>query len=266
MPLNIFPVTIKDITPAIHGLLSRPGHEIRTTPTLVYFHGLNGSRNQIFQDRYLEFAEAIRDLGVNLFSVDLRGHGERRENKERPAIENLMKIITHKEKNPFYGAMEDIKKIFDFLVDRKIAHPAKMAVAGLAWGGMHALYALRQERRLRCCIALLPVCKITSLVEFKGLEKHPLIQQFEPLNFLEKLAPKPLLIVTGEKDTRADPHFAAQLYEKLHPEYAVAEAEENLAYAMMLGAGHAYDSRLTQWTVEWLEKYLLAEEKGPMFE
>ncbi len=261
MGLNIFPVTIRGVTPAIHGLLCRPGHEHRSLPTVLYFHGLNGTRNQIFQDRYVEFARTISGLGCNLLSVDLRAHGERRENKERPAIENMMKIITHKEKNPFDGAFEDIKVIVDFLIDKKITLPGKLAVTGLAWGGMHAMYALKSERRVSCAIALLPVCKITSLIEFKGLVKNALVQKHEPFNFVEKVAPKPLLLVTGEKDTRADPRYAAMMYEKLYPEYLSAGADKNLAYTMMLGTGHAYDPRLADWVVKWLNEHILVDDK-----
>ncbi len=263
MGLNIYPVTIRGVSPTIHCLLSRPSHEERSTPTVVYFHALNGSRNQVFQGRYVGLAEAIKELGCNLFSVDLRAHGERRVDKNRPALENLMKIIHHKEQNPFAGAITDFSKIFEFLINKRIAHPAKIAVIGLAWGGMHAMYALKHERRLRCAVAILPVCKITSLVEFRGLKNSSLITQYEPLNYINKIAPKPLLMITGEKDNRADPIYASKLYEQLKPEYQSAGAQENLAYCMKLGGGHVYDPSMTDMVVDWLNKHLLVEEERP---
>ncbi len=266
MPLHIYPVIIRSVSPPIQCLLSRPTSEFRSIPTIIYFHGLNGTRNQIFQDRYVEFAEAIQKIGCNLLAVELRGHGERREKKELPAIDNVMKIITHKELNPFDGAMEDIRKIIEFIIEKKITPPGEIAVAGLSWGAMHALYALKMERRIRCCLALLPVCKITSLIEFRGLEGNSLIQKYDPLNFIEKIAPKPLLLVTTEKDTRADPRYATQLYEKLYTEYVAEGAGDKLAYTMILKTGHAYHPKMTQLAVDWFRKHFLIEHEGPRFE
>jgi dienelactone hydrolase len=260
MGLHLYPVTIQSVSPPIPSLLSRPTPENRSRPTLVYFHGLNGSRNQIFQDKYVEFAEAIQQLGCNLFSGDLRNHGERRENKEKPAIDNILKDLTQNGKNPFDGAIKDIQAILDALVDKQIAIPGKIAVAGLSWGAMHAMYALKTDRRVKGCIAMLPVCKITSMLEFQHMEGNALIQKYEPLNFVESIAPKPLLMLTAEKGVRSDPRYAIELFNSLRAEYREAEAEKRLAYNMILGAGHAYHSQMTQLAVNWLKHYLLEEE------
>ncbi len=266
MPLHIYPVTIRSVSPPIQCLLSRPTPEFRANPTILYFHGLNGTRNQVFQDRYVEFAEAVQKLGCNLLSVELRAHGERRENKELPAIDNMMKILSYKEKNPFDGAILDIKKTIDFIIEKQIALPGQIAVAGLSWGGMHALFALKCERRIRCGLALLPVCKIKSMVEFRGFKTHALIDKYEPLNFIEKIAPKPLLMITSDRDTRSDPRFAGELYEKLYPEYLSEGASEKLAYYMLLNWGHAYHPKMTEMAMEWFKKYLLVEPESPRFD
>lgn len=259
MALHIYPVTIQSVSPFIHCLLSRPTPESKICPTLVYFHGLNGTRNQIFQDRYVEFAESIKNLGFNLFSVDLQCHGDRRLHLERPGIENFLKLIMSKEINPFDAALKDIIATTDFLINKDIAVPGKIAVAGLSWGGMHALYALKIERRISCGIAMLPVCKISSMIEFSKLAGDPIIEKYEPLTYVEKIAPKPLLILTTEKGLRSDPKYASELYEKLRLEYKAGNAEQNLAYSMILGAGHAYHPQMSIMVCDWLRKHLLKE-------
>ncbi len=214
MALHIYPATIRGVTPPIQCLLARPTPKTRTAPTLIYFHGLNGSRKQIFQGRYAELAEAIQENGWNILSVELRGHGSRRVNKNLSAIENIVNTITSNDHNPLDGALADIPAIVDFLLDKKIASVGAIATAGLSWGGMHALYALQKEPRIQCAAALMPICKITGMVEFQELEGHPLVERFEPLHALRELAPKPLLMITTEKDRRAHPRYASQLYEK----------------------------------------------------
>jgi len=262
MALHIYPVVIHSTTPPISGLLSRPSTEFRCTYTVIYLHGLNGSRNQIFQDRYLEFAEAIKALGSNLLAVDLPCHGDRRKDKNIPAAQNLLKVIGQEENNPFTVFLDDIPKIIDFAVEKKITRPGEIAVVGMAWGATNALYALCRERRIRCGVLLLPVCKITSMAEFRQIQNLPIIEQYEPLTFVQKIAPKPLLFITGEKDTRANPGYASQLYHQLEPEYAEAGVSDKLAYAMLAGVGHAYDSDMTELTVEWFKKHLLSGEEG----
>lgn len=265
MSLHLFPVTIGKVSPPIHGLLSRPTSKMRTLPTMVYFHGLNGSRNQPFQDRYKEIAEAFQATNINFLSVDLREHGDRRKNKESTGVDNFLRALSAKDKNPFEGALKDFERIVEFLIEKQIAHPDHIGVMGLSWGAMHAMYALKVERHFRCCIALLPVCEITSLLEFKTYRGNPQIQRFEPMQFIEKIAPAPLLLITGEKDKRAKPEYAANLYEKLKDEYRRADAVDRLAYAMLLETGHAFDPKMTEMSLDWVNRYLLPEEGALKF-
>lgn len=263
MALHIYPVTIRSVSPPIQCLLSRPTTEFRCTHTIIYFHGLNGTRNQIFQDRYMEFAEAMQEIDCNLLSIELPYHGERRKDKETPAVQNMLKVIGSEERNPFVCAIEDIQKIIDFIVEKKITRPGEVGVVGLAWGATNALYALRKERRIRCGVVLLPVCKISSLVEFRTLAGQPIVEEYEPLNYVQKIAPKPLLFVTGEQDSRANPVYASELYFKLQKEYEEANIPDKLAYTMLAGVAHAYDSQMSELAKEWFKKYLLGGEGGP---
>lgn len=265
MTLHIYPVVIKNVSPMIHCLLSRSSAEFRSAPTLIYFHGLNGSRNQMFQERYLPLAEEIKNAGFNLLSVDLRGHGERRENKETTPVDNLMKYMTHSERNPFMGAMEDIRKLVEFIVEKSIAPSGEIGVFGLSWGAMHTFYALRQEDQIRCAVALLPVCKISSLIEFRMLRNNPMIEQFEPQRILKDMSPKPLLIITAENDNRVDPQQASDLYQQLLPIYAGEDKEDQLAYTMLLNSGHTLDPRMIPLTLDWFKKYLAPDTERPRF-
>jgi len=114
-------------------------------------------------------------------------------------------------------------------------------------------------------VALLPVCKITSLIEFRGLGGDAIIQKYEPLQFIDTLAPKPLLILTAEKGARSDPTYACQLFERLRHEYVEQDIEDHLAYSMILGAGHAYHPLMSKMVVDWMQKFLLVEDDGPQF-
>ena len=259
MALHIYPVTIRSVTPFVQCLLSRPTTENRSAPTLIYFHGFNGTRNQIFQDKYVEFAEAVQAIGYNLLSIDLRGHGDRRDDRKSHALDNVMKLMKHPQKNPFDGAIADIEKTVQFLIEKKICLPQQIAACGLSWGAMHALYALKQSYHVRCCIALLPVGKITNMVEFKRMSTDPLVKKYDPLNYVTGIAPKPLLMISAENDTRINPLYAGQLYEKLYPEYKAAGAGDKLVYKMLLDVGHHYDSKMADMTVKWLKEHLVAD-------
>jgi dienelactone hydrolase len=261
MVLHIFPILIRSVSPPIPCLLSRSTKEFRCLPTVIYLHGLNANRDQVFQDRYREFAEAMKSLGCNLLSMELPGHGERSKNRDIPASQNLIRLLGREEENPFVCFMEDIQKTVDFIVEDKIAGPGEIGVVGMAWGAANALYALRRERRIRCGALLAPVCKITSLMEFRHLQGNPIVEQYEPLNYAEKIAPKPLLFITGEKDMRANPSFASQLYQKLEPEYEALGAMSQLSYIMLAGATHAYHEDMTALLVDWIKKYLLGKAK-----
>lgn len=263
MGLHLYPVIIRGVHPPIPGLLSRPTEEFRPLPTVIFFHGLNGSRRQVFQGRYQELALALQTLECNLLSVELRGHGERRENKAQPAAQNLLRTLAHRAMNPFAGAMEDIAKIVEFVAEKKIAPPEAIAVAGISWGALSVFYALHQESRVTGGIALLPVCRITELLEFRRLQGKEIVEPYDPIHFTADVAPKPLLFITAEKDTRANPRYSGELYESLLPDYEAAGAAGRLAYIMLPGAGHAYHPAMTPAVVNWIRTYLVLEKKPP---
>ncbi len=257
--MHIYPVIIKGISPPIHCLLARPTEEFRCLPTVIYYHGLNGTRNQIFQERYKEFARVIQKLNCNLLSVDLRCHGNRREKREHPAVDSIMAAMKEPEKNPFDGSIADNKRIVQFLIEKSIAPRGEIAVAGMSWGAVHALYAMQHESSVQCGITLLPVGRISSMVEFRPLRKNSLLNQYEPMNYITRIAPKPLLMVPADQDHRVNPQYASELFEKLRPSYQKAEAEDNLAYRMLLGVRHTYDSRMTAMAEEWLKTQWLSK-------
>lgn len=261
MSLHLFPVTIRGISPPIHGLLSRPTTEYHTLPTVIYFHGLNGTRNQPFQDKYVPLAEALQARNMNVLSIDLREHGERRSNKESTGADNFIKAVLEKENDPFAGAEEDIKRVVEFLIEKKIALPGQISIMGLSWGALFAMMSLQVERHLRCAVALLPVGKITSLLEFRAHRKNKMLATYEPTVYLKNLAPKPLLMITTENDKRSDPAHASALYHQLAPAYAEAGKSENLAYVMLTGAGHAYDNRMTPMILDWFDRHMQPDDK-----
>lgn len=254
MALHISPLLIH----GVKCLLSRPTKDDRCLPTVIYLHSLNGNRDQIFLDRYQGFAEAMKSLKCNLLSVELPGHGDRRKDRDIPASLILTKLLCRDEDNPLLCFEEDIKKIVDFMLKEPIAPSGGIAVVGMGWGAMNGLYALRRERRIRCGALISPVCTIAGLMEFRHLQGHPIVEKYEPLNYVEKIAPKPLLFITGEKDMRANPLFASQMYQKLEPEYAALGAASQLSYIMLAGANHIYNDDITALVVDWFKKYLLA--------
>lgn len=259
MSLHLFPVTIGKIDPPIHGILSQPEQKLRTLPTVIYFHGLNGTRNQPFQDRYRGIAELFQQRQVNFLSVDLREHGERRHRKHGTPTENILHMLKEGDANPIEQAFEDFQRLVEFVIEKQIARPPHIGAMGLSWGALHAMYALQQEEQIQTAVALLPVCCIHSLVEFRKFHNHPKVMPYEPLEFLRTLAPKPLLMITAEKDTRSRASYASDLYHQLLEDYRRAAAEENLIYAMMLDHGHSFHQRMTELTNDWIDRFLVAD-------
>ncbi len=264
MDLQLFPLTIRSVHPPIPCLLSRPKEELRSAATVIYFHSLNGARDQIFKDRYLEFALAMRTIGCNLLSIELPCHGERRKNVKISPMQNILHGIGSDTQNPFACIIEDTHKIIDFLIEKRIARVGEIGIAGMAWGAVNAFCALCNEPRIRCSVLFLPVCRISSMTEFRPLKGQAIVEQFEPMNYVKNIAPKPLLFITGEKDQRANPQYTSELYQKLLPEYEAIHAREKLAYKMLLGVAHQYESQMTALAIEWFNKYLFIGKQGSL--
>lgn len=132
-------------------------------------------------------------------------------------------------------------------------------MVGQSWGGLQTLLKLAGDPRIACGAAIMPVCDVTRLPQFAELGAEPRVVANGPGDADElagRIAPRPLLVVAGERDPLTTAGHIADFVGAIAPAYAAAGLGDRLRHVVLDGVAHEYDPRQADEVLEWLERHL----------
>ena len=211
-------------------------------PTILLCHGVGANRRDLSP-----FAQLLYEKGrMNVFLFDFRAHGE------------------SEGRLTSYGAYEqrDLEAALAFL-DQRVPRK-EYGFMGISMGGSVGILVASHDKRLKALWVDSPYINLAETMEaymrlLYHLPRFPFgpftlnsywllfrtsAWEISPINAVERLAPRPLMIVNGLADERIPPALAQRLYEK---------AKEPKSLWLIPGAGHLeghqvnpteYDERL----------------------
>ncbi|OGD53306.1 hypothetical protein A3K80_05735 [Candidatus Bathyarchaeota archaeon RBG_13_38_9] len=121
----------------------------------------------------------------------------------------------------FLGALRDTQKALDLVVDRKDLDVDNLSIIGHSFGGLIAILMAAKNEMIKNVAALCPVANMKaelSTIQAKNIlqkglpfvsgfpmrkavkEWETLSRQYEPIDYVEKIAPRPFLLIHGDKD------------------------------------------------------------------
>ncbi len=190
------------VVDGIHIFLAEPAGP-RPHPTIFQIHGGPTAHDR---DAFSAMTQAWVDHGFAVVMVNYRGStGYGRV--WRDALEG----------NPGLTELEDIAKVYDWLIESGISDPRRVILSGRSWGGYLTLLGLGiQPERWSLGIAGVPVADYIAAYEdemeplkafdralFKGspAEIPDVYRERSPITFVDRVR-VPVLIIAGENDPR----------------------------------------------------------------
>jgi len=195
---------------------------------LVYCH-------EFLSDRwsYQPYLDELRDAGYDIFTFDFRNHGE---SEAQPDYQPLQ-WVSNRELADLSGALK-------YLRSRADRDPAGFGLFGVSRGGTTALFAAADEPdvwgvitdgafptrgtmihyiirwaeiyvRSRTYLALIPrwVYEILAWIARRGSELRQGCRFMNVESAVARLAPRPWLMIHGERDTYIGPEIARALFD-----------------------------------------------------
>lgn len=222
-------------------------------PALCICHGVPAKRTPDSTDRgYPVLAERFCGEGFLAFIFNFRGTGESEGNFD------------------MRGWTRDVKAAIDYLYRSKEADKSRLSLMGFSGGAMASVYHAAHDERVASVVACACPARFFDISEFSKLEEFlihcrqvgiirdssfpPSVEEWAegfdmvaPTKWIDRISPRPLLIIHGDNDLTVPLSHALELYHK---------AKEPREIAIIKGAEHRM--RLSQPAMDtalmWLKK------------
>jgi dipeptidyl aminopeptidase/acylaminoacyl peptidase len=204
-------------------------------PALCICHGVPARRTPDPTDRgYPLLAERFCSEGFVAVIFNFRGAGESEGNFDMP------------------GWTRDLKAAIDYLFRLDAVDKSRLSLMGFSGGAMASVYCAANDKRVSAVVACACPARFFGISEFSRVEEFLAhcrqvgiirddnfpssveewakgFDEVKPIKWIDKISPRPLLIIHGDNDQTVSLNHARQLYRK---------AKEPKELSIIQGAEH----------------------------
>lgn len=246
-------------------------------PLVFYAHGLGGDK-----DARLELGYRLAEAGICYVAFDADMHGERADDRLAKMLRGEGLSYPAETQLDFYPLMLQLVERAKSEIDTLIGHFSKnqridadrIGMLGTSMGGCATFYVAANDSRIKVAVPML--ASPYFLRQWQDLVLEVLAQEkwakevetaadeteriscyaarLDPSEQLAGFAPRPLLIMGGEKDPVTVRNYARDLYGKLRPLYR--DNPDRLRLSIHKGVEHNVTPRMTIDACNWLVKHL----------
>jgi alpha/beta superfamily hydrolase len=250
----------EEITILSHGIKLRgtfyiPSNLIRASyPTVCVCHGIPSPSPRAPEDRgYPALAEQFCENGLATLIFNFRGTGR---------SEGSFSLN---------GWSEDLTTMINYLHEREEVEKSSLATVGFSGGAIVAVYNTARDGRIKAIVTCACPAEasgkalsiLKQIVEaglkmgsLRGVDDRNYIEkitselvEMSPLNWVDKISPRPLAIVHGDQDEYVDVNNAYKLFQK---------AGEPKDLKVVIGGQHKLrlNREAIVWIINWLKNTL----------
>ena len=247
----------------------------RPLPALLCIPGSSNSKEDLLQS--VDLLPRWADKGFFVVSIDRPYQGERKG--------RLESAVREKGLLPVWGeGVYDLMRTLDYLESRVEVEKGRIGMLGLSMGGMETLLlgALDTRVRVLVCVAGQLVWEEIfrgdhwTLI-FQGLElcnqlvssgasgpqalqafqkRYPGWEQIDAGKVVLRIAPRPLLLLSGANDPFIPPAAARKVYQTALQEYSTREKNERLELWIAPDTAHSFPPAMQERALAWFQRWL----------
>lgn len=180
----------------VTALYSLPRQGKPPFPVVIYLHGIGDSKSR----DYMQLGDSLFcQAGYAVLRIDIQYHGERRISGMKI---DLVKNFPHASRDALVQTVFDLRRAIDWLDQRPEIDSTCTAFAGISLGGIVGSVFVGVEPRVEVPILILAGGGLKFLFGRQALNAQirNFLAPIEPLNFVEKTAGRPLLLLNASRD------------------------------------------------------------------
>jgi len=194
----------------VDALLTIPNGAKQPLPVVILLHGL-GDRKTV---DYIEFGhQYLVDHGFAVLRIDIANHGVR---KEKDYKFNLTDGYRYWTRDIITQTVFDLRRSIDLLETRDDVDASKIGYYGISLGGIIGTIFCGVDDRVKAPVIALAGGNLSLMFGIDALKEDTkdFFSIIDPINFVENISPRPLLMVNSENDEVIAPMTSKLLFSK----------------------------------------------------
>ncbi|HOW66490.1 MAG TPA: alpha/beta hydrolase family protein [Candidatus Paceibacterota bacterium] len=245
-------------------------------PAILYCHWHGGEyaigKEEIFQRAHTpeEPGPALARRGYVVLAIDAYCFGERSgQGPGGPGEKGGTEEMSTSKFNLWYGRtlwgmmLRDDLMALDYLASRPEVDRSRMGVTGISMGATRAWWLMALDDRLRTGVAVACLTRYQDLIASESLSAHGiyyfvpgLLSRFDTEAVLALIAPRPLLLMTGDQDHGSPVSGIRKIESAVKPAYRLFGREDQFQNKVFPGIGHVYTAEMWNAMLSWMELHL----------
>lgn len=194
----------------VSGILSYPVTAQQPLPVIILIHGLWDRKEVDYIERG---ARLLNDAGFAVLRLDLYNHGQRQLQRFDFSFDGSTR---YQSREMITQSVFDIRRAIDFLGTLDQVDANRIGYMGISLGGIIGTIVTSVDARIKVPVIVLAGGNINLMFGLKawsGQHKNYL-GVMDPINFVDQIAPRPLLMLNAENDEVVPPITSKLLYKK----------------------------------------------------
>lgn len=256
----------------VPGILALPKQRKGRVPVVIGMHGHSGSKNEYLPNPEREhspgwmlvrngYAVAAID---GYFNGDRIGKGPRGPRDKADGQEmNLFKLHLWQGRTLWGMMLRDEQCLLDYLATRPELDMTRVGATGMSMGCTRAWWLAAIDERVHAIVGVACFTRYTELLAHRsshgiyyfvpGILKH-----FDTEAIYAMVAPRPMLMLSGDQDYNAPPDGVEVLEKKLAPVWRLHGKPEAFRSVLYKNTGHEYLPEMHGEMIEWFKRFLPA--------
>jgi cephalosporin-C deacetylase-like acetyl esterase len=194
----------------VTGLLSIPNDKKGPMPVIILLHGL-GDRKTV---DYIEAGhQYFHQSGFAVLRIDIDNHGDRKKYDYDFDLTDGYRYWT---RDIITQTVFDLRRSIDFLETREEIDAEKIGFFGISLGGIIGTIFSGVDVRVKVPVIALAGGNLSLMFGMDAFteETKDFFSIIDPINFVQEIAPRPLLMINAENDEVIDPLTSKLLFRK----------------------------------------------------
>lgn len=194
----------------VSGLLSIPKNAKEPVPVILLLHGVGDRKTVDYMEAGIPF---LTEAGYAVFRIDVANHGERKTQDYEVDFTGDYKYWT---RDILTQTVFDLRRSIDFLSTRDEIDNERIGFLGISLGGFIGTVFCGVDKRVKVPALALAGGGLNIMfgVDALNAETSNYMSIIDPINFVQDISPRPLLMINAENDEVVPPITSKLLFKK----------------------------------------------------